>query len=139
MSVEGREAELKARRAAATRVKYAREQLARQRRLRSHQHQRQLPARQAYLDDMRKTIMEEMKDPSGGESDQTVCANFSQEREVVLFEEMWHNLYEHIYLGFDEEHAKPFASLATLRKVPTYLLPPTVLPPTSHTYLPLTS
>ena len=138
MSVEGREAELKARRAAATRVKYAREQLARQRRLRSHQHQRQLPARQAYLDDMRKTIMEEMKDPSGGESDQTVCANFSQEREVVLFEEMWHNLYEHIYLGFDEEHAKPFASLATLRKVPTYLLPPTSYGPTSY-LLPLTS
>lgn len=113
MSAEDREAERKARRAATKREKYAQEQLARQRRLRWEQHQRELPARQAYLEDMREMIMEEMSETSGGESDQTVYANFSQEREVVLFEAKWSD-YEHIYLGFNKERAEPFASLATL-------------------------
>jgi hypothetical protein len=91
------------------------EQRQRQRQMRFVQHQRELPARRAYLQDMRKMLETEIQDPSGGMSDQT-CFLLFDEREKALFEARWSDEYEHAYLGFDDERGRPFESLATLAR-----------------------
>lgn len=78
--------------------------------MRMEQHWRELPERQALLDEMRPLLEEEMTDPRTGESDQTFRVSFD-ERTTVLFEEKWWGWCD-AFLMFDA-----YESLADLKEL----------------------